>query len=55
MKAPCKNCPDRIPEPNCHITCEKYKEFLTEAKTVQEKEKKAREEYNRLKLGKYYR
>lgn len=25
--APCKDCPDRVPEPNCHITCEKYLTF----------------------------
>lgn len=24
---PCKGCEDRIPEPNCHGTCEKYKEW----------------------------
>lgn len=22
--APCKDCPDRVVEPNCHMTCEKY-------------------------------
>lgn len=22
---PCENCPDRVPEPRCHMTCEKYK------------------------------
>lgn len=27
MDAPCKNCPDRCVEPNCHMTCEKYLEF----------------------------
>ena len=21
---PCKDCKDRVPEPNCHITCQKY-------------------------------
>lgn len=26
-EAPCKGCKDRVPEPNCHITCEKYIEF----------------------------
>lgn len=25
--APCKDCPDRVVEPNCHMTCERYKEF----------------------------
>lgn len=20
----CKDCPDRVAEPNCHMTCEKY-------------------------------
>lgn len=27
MNAPCKGCPDRVVEPNCHMTCERYKEF----------------------------
>lgn len=55
LSAPCRNCPDRCIEPNCHITCEKYKEFLTEAKVIQEKEKRAREDYNQLKLRKHRR
>lgn len=25
--APCKDCPDRVVEPNCHMTCEKYIAF----------------------------
>ncbi len=27
MEAPCKNCPDRCVEPNCHMSCPKYIEF----------------------------
>lgn len=26
--SPCLGCPDRCPEPNCHITCERYNHFL---------------------------
>lgn len=29
--SPCvPNCPNRVAEPNCHCTCEKYKEFRSE-------------------------
>lgn len=24
MNGPCYGCPDRCPEPNCHMTCDKY-------------------------------
>lgn len=27
MMAPCKDCPDRTVEPNCHTDCEKYRAF----------------------------
>ena len=27
MRAPCKDCPDRTVEPNCHTTCAKYLEY----------------------------
>ena len=27
INAPCKNCPDRTIEPNCHTTCKTYKEW----------------------------
>ena len=26
--APCKGCKDRTVEPNCHMTCDKYLEFV---------------------------
>lgn len=36
--APCYNggtgCPDRTIEPNCHDTCERYKEWLEEHKAA---------------------
>ena len=34
MDAPCKNCPDRCPEPNCHFTCEKYIAFSDRCKHI---------------------
>ncbi len=27
LNAPCLGCKDRVAEPNCHITCEKYISF----------------------------
>lgn len=38
--APCKDCPDRVPEPNCHMTCEKYLTF----KRLKEEEKQRQTE-----------
>ena len=31
MNFPCKNCKDRTIEPNCHMTCEKYKQAKEES------------------------
>ena len=44
-KAPCKDCPDRTIEPNCHNTCEKYKAWKAEYQKSQaeEKERKLRD------------
>lgn len=28
MKPPCKNCESRRAHPNCHATCQKYKDFV---------------------------
>ena len=25
--SPCKGCPDRTVEPNCHMTCDKYRAY----------------------------
>lgn len=33
-KAPCLGCKDRVADPNCHTTCEKYISFR-EAKTAE--------------------
>lgn len=27
MTPPCRGCPDRVPDPNCHTTCERYLEY----------------------------
>ena len=28
QKSPCtRDCPDRCPDPNCHMTCEKYLKY----------------------------
>lgn len=27
MDNPCYGCPDRCPDPNCHITCAAYKDW----------------------------
>ncbi len=32
--APCKGCPDRTVEPNCHMTCEKYIAFQQECRAM---------------------
>lgn len=26
-EAPCKGCPDRTVEPNCHVTCPRYQSY----------------------------
>lgn len=39
--APCKGCPDRVPEPNCHITCLKYKEFVKQSEIYREEKYQA--------------
>lgn len=39
--SPCKDCPDRTVEPNCHMTCERYK------KQVEEHEKSKEPESNK--------
>lgn len=42
--APCKDCPDRVVEPNCHMVCGKYIEYQQSRRAVQ----KANEIKNRL-------
>lgn len=36
MNNDCYKCEDRTVEPNCHITCEKYAEFLKKNQKRQE-------------------
>lgn len=38
MTAPCKNCPDRTIEPNCHTTCKKYLEWRKAVDETRQKE-----------------
>lgn len=38
MTAPCKNCPDRTIEPNCHTTCKKYLEWRKFVDETRQKE-----------------
>lgn len=41
--APCKNCPDRSIEPNCHTNCKKYHDFTAEIAKTKEIEAKNKE------------
>lgn len=43
---PCKDCTDRVVEPNCHMTCEKYKEFTNKQQHRKELIRKAKEKQN---------
>lgn len=43
ISAPCKDCPDRVVEPNCHMTCERYKEFQTYRQAIIDSRKNERE------------
>ena len=27
MRPPCKDCPDRAADPNCHANCKRYSEY----------------------------
>ena len=36
---PCKGCDDRVAEPNCHATCEKYKAWRGKLDKVNEAER----------------
>lgn len=38
-KAPCKNCERRIANPNCHATCQEYKDFVTSRKEYLDQKK----------------
>lgn len=43
MDAPCRDCPDRVVEPNCHMTCEKYLEFQAYRQALIDSRRDARE------------
>ena len=43
---PCKGCTDRVVEPNCHTTCERYKEYTDEQHRQKEVIRKAKERQN---------
>ena len=34
--APCKDCKDRVVEPNCHNTCKKNKTYIAELERAKE-------------------
>ena len=37
---PCQGCHDRVPDPNCHGTCERYKAWRAKLDTINEAERK---------------
>ncbi len=39
-KAPCKNCERRVAHPNCHATCQDYKDFIVERQKYREERQK---------------
>lgn len=39
-KAPCKNCERRVAHPNCHVTCQEYKDFVIERQQYREERQK---------------
>lgn len=60
MNAPCKDCPDRVVEPNCHMTCERYKEYQSYRQDLIDSRKSSREykDYKRViqeRVNKAYR
>ena len=40
---PCKGCTDRVPEPRCHTTCVKYREWRAKIDERNENERKNRQ------------
>lgn len=46
-QSPCLGCDDRVPDPNCHITCEKYIAY-SKACEKYRKESYKRKEHNRI-------
>ena len=45
---PCKDCPDRSIEPNCHTTCEKYLAQVKEYEIIKN-EKSKESDFNEFK------
>ena len=45
MTAPCKGCKDRCVEPNCHMTCQKYLDFVKCANKIRQKEVEVKRAY----------
>lgn len=43
--APCKDCKERVVEPNCHMTCEKYLSWKAKDRIVRVKESKHNQMY----------
>lgn len=45
--SPCKGCEDRVPYPNCHMTCERYiewnKRHLEKKEAIRKKELEERD------------
>lgn len=40
MKPPCKECESRRAHPNCHATCQKYKDYVNSRTEYLEKRRK---------------
>ena len=64
MNAPCKGCPNRTVEPNCHMTCETYLAFRAERdRVIQERQAtvgvvwsdESKQRASRKKLNRYKR
>lgn len=51
MKAPCLGCTERTVTPNCHGTCERYKEFTAERERVREAKAREHEAIHALVTG----
>lgn len=43
--APCKGCKERTIEPNCHMICERYLEFIERRNVRKAEEEKHHKEY----------
>ena len=41
------NCPDRRAEPNCHMTCEKYRDMVAEQKKLRAEKRSEAKAYRK--------